>query len=88
MNTLRFSTRQQMRTFVKRVNLCTGKKLFKSTSGKNVCGAWLAHKTVITNTLQAPSEPDKVQSLAFNAHGSAVVVTHKRSVAARTGLIA
>ena len=88
MTTLKFSTRQQMRTFVKRINLCTGKKLFKSTSGKDGCGAWLAHKVIKTNTLQAPSKPTKVQSLAFNAHGSAVVVTHKRSVAARMALIA
>lgn len=88
MNTLKFSTRQQMRTFVKRVNLCTKKKLFKSTSIKDGSGSWLAHKTIKTSTLQAPSKPAKVQSLAFNAHGSAVVVTHKRSVAARTGLIA
>jgi hypothetical protein len=88
MNTLRFSTRQQMRTFVKRVNLCTGKKLFKSTSGKDGCGSWLALKTAKTNTLQAPSKPAKVQSLAFNVHGSAVVVTYKRSVAARMALIA
>lgn len=88
MNTLRFSTRQQMRTFVKRVNLCTGKKFFKSTAEVDGCGSWLAHKTVKTNTLQAPSKPAKVQSLAFNVHGSAVVVTHKRSVATRMALIA
>lgn len=87
MNTLRFSTRQQMRTFVKRVNLCTGKKLYKSTSGKDGCGSWLAHKAIKTNTLQAPAKPAKVQSFAFNAHGSAIVVTHKRSIAARMALI-
>ena len=88
MNTLSFSTRQQMRTFVKRVNLYTGKKFFKSTAKIDGCGSWLAHKTIITNTLQAPSKPAKVQSLAFNVHGSAVIVTHKRSVAARMALIA
>lgn len=88
MNTLRFSTRQQMRTFVKRVNLCTGKKLYKSTSGKDGCGSWLAHKAIKTNTLQAPAKPAKVQSLAFSVHGSAVVVTQRRSITARVALIA
>ena len=87
MNTIKFSTRQQMRNFVKRVNLCTNKKLFKSTSGKNVCGSWLAHKVIKTTTLQAPSKPAKVQDMVFNASGSAVIVTHKRSVAARMALI-
>lgn len=86
MNTLRFSTRQQMRTFVKRVNLCTGKKLFKTTGGKDGCGSWLANKVLITNTLQAPSKPVKLESNIINLQGKEITITHKRSIAARMRL--
>lgn len=86
MNTLRFSTRQQMRTFVKRTNLCTGKKLFKTTGGKDGCGSWLAHKVIITNTLQAPSKPVKLESNIINLQGKEITITHKRSIRARMAL--
>ena len=86
MNTLRFSTRQQMRTFVKRVNLCTDKKLFKSTAKIDGCGSWLAHKLIITNTLQSPSKACKLQTVALSGEGKLITVTHKRSIVARMGL--
>ena len=88
MNTLRFSTRQQMRTFVKRANLCTNKKLFKSTAKIDGCGSWLAHKTIITNTLQSPSKVAKLKTVALSGEGKLITVTHKRSIAARMALIA
>lgn len=86
MNTLRFSTRQQMRTFVKRVNLCTGKKLYKTTGGKDGCGSWLANKVLITNTLQSPSKSAKLKIVALSSEGRLIIVTHKRSVRARMSL--
>lgn len=86
MNTLRFSTRQQMRTFVKRVNLCTSKKLFKSTAKIDGCGSWLAHKKIITNTLKAPSIPYTCVSFVNGTSDKLVEVTHKRSVRARMSL--
>ena len=86
MNTLRFTTRQQMRTFVKRVNLCTNKKLFKSTAKIDGCGSWLAHKNIITNTLHSPLKTVNIQSVVLNGGGKLITVTHKRSIGARMSL--
>jgi hypothetical protein len=88
MNTITLPTRQQMRTFVQRANLLNNSKLFKSSASKNDQDTWDALRINPTKTLQAPSKPAKVRSIAFNASGSAVTVTHKRSLAARMALVA